>query len=256
MATNTRVLQVLNILSLTVVLIVNYLANTIPINGYTTGELSDLLPNLFVPAGITFSIWGIIYLSLITFIVYLSKNLFESQHRSQDYISLVGPWFIINCLANSTWIFAWHYRIIWLSMVLMLLILFSLVVIYQRLHHNPPANVAAKYTVHFPFSIYLGWITIATVANVTALLVFINWSGWGLPQVFWTALVIALATFIGLWILHRFNDIFYAAVIVWAFAGIILKRWQSPDEYPIIVTAALSGIGLLLYRAVKNRVSL
>lgn len=173
-------LALINLLGLTGVLVVNTLANTLPINGITTGELSAEYPNLFVPAGITFAIWGVIYLALVGFSVYsvtirLQKG--AAANGRTDFLGVIGPWFFISCLANMTWIIAWHHRMIWISEFLMLILLTSLIAIYIRLYIGRVVRPAEKIWVHLPFSIYLGWITVATVANITALLVHLGWSG-------------------------------------------------------------------------------
>ncbi|MBK7344145.1 MAG: tryptophan-rich sensory protein [Saprospiraceae bacterium] len=173
-------LALINLLGLTGVLVVNTFANTLPINGITTGELSAEYPNLFVPAGITFAIWGVIYLALVGFSVYSVTMAFQKGAAAKgrtDFLGVIGPWFFISCLANMTWIIAWHHRMIWISVFLMLILLTSLIAIYTRLYIGRVVRPAEKIWVHLPFSIYLGWITVATVANITALLVHLGWSG-------------------------------------------------------------------------------
>ncbi|MGB0176862.1 MAG: hypothetical protein ACPF9D_06835, partial [Owenweeksia sp.] len=143
------------------------------------------------------------------------------------------------------------------SVMVMLILLFSLIQIYRNLGIGiRKVSSGEKYGVHAPFSIYLGWITVATVANITTLLVDWNWGGWGLPFNFWTATVILLATMVGLYILNLNNDIFYTLVLEWAFAGIIYKRHIiDPDPYPVILTTAVASSLLLLFRYFKNRAS-
>ncbi len=243
-----RTLTLLNIAGWIGVVTVNALANALPINGYTTGELSNMYPNLFTPAGITFSIWAVIYLALFAFVVYTSL-------RKTEGLKLIGLWFFVSCLANAGWILAWHHRMMVLSVFIMLILLFSLVQAYRNLGIGiRKVSPAEKYCVHAPFSIYLGWITVATVANITTLLVDIGWNAWGLPPNFWTAAVILVATMIGLYILHLNNDILYTLVLVWAFGGIIYQRYVlDPLPYPVILTTAIASILLLLFRYFKNR---
>ena len=104
-----RTLQLLNLLGFILVIVLNGLANALPINGYTTGELSDRYPNLFVPAGFTFSIWGVIYLLLLVFVIYQIRNWWSKHRLDMSFVQKIGPWFAISCLANASWIIAWHY---------------------------------------------------------------------------------------------------------------------------------------------------
>lgn len=241
-----RVLQVLNIIAFLAVIIVNGLANALPLGGNTTGDISDLYPNLFVPAGLTFSIWGLIYLALGIFIFYQARDLFSARKIEMPYLKSISWYFLISCLANAGWIFAWHYRQVLLSLVAMLVLLFSLIRIYTRLNiGKEPVDSATRYYVHLPFSLYLGWITVATIANITAVLVWYNWSGWGLSEVFWTVLVIIAGTVIGLINIIQRGDIAYSAVIIWAYLGIIIKRY-SVGSQPIMAIVLTAGIGMAL----------
>lgn len=210
-------LSLLNIIGFILVITLNGLANALPINGRNTGELSALYPNLFVPAGYVFSIWGLIYLGLLIFIILQARGLFQSGPLRSPAAASLGPWFFLSCLANAGWILAWHYEKVLLSLGIMLLILFSLIQIYQITKGNARLSLGER----LPFSIYLGWICIATIANTTAFLVDVNWSGWGLSEVVWTIIMTSIGALLALAFLWLRNDIMYAAVVVWAFIGII-----------------------------------
>ncbi|MDH4067553.1 MAG: hypothetical protein OEU97_01290 [Dehalococcoidia bacterium] len=233
-------LSILNLLGFIGIVVVNALASILPINNITTGELSDLYPNLFVPAGLTFAIWGLIYVLLGIFAIYPLIPSVRRDVQKVDFVRRIGPLFFISCIANIGWIFAWHYKIVPLSVVLMLILLGSLLAIYVRLNiGKSEATKAVKYLVHLPFSVYLGWITIATIANVTALLVDINWNAWGLGQQFWAVAVVVVGIAIALSVLFTRKDIFYCLVVDWALLGILLKRLSDttmPDQSVVIVT--------------------
>jgi hypothetical protein len=245
-------LAILNLVGYLGTIIVNGLANALPINNRTTGELSDIYPNLFVPAGLTFSIWGLIYLLLAIFVIYQIVTAFKKKSQDTGFISKIGFLFFISCLANMGWIFAWHYQIVWLSLVIMLVILGCLLAIYLKLNiGKSEASKAEKYMVHLAFSIYLGWITIATIANVTALLVNVGWNNIAPGEQFWAVLVIAVGIAIALAILFTRNDIFYCLVVDWALLGILLKRLAMPEipAWSVIITTivgmALITIGII-----------
>jgi hypothetical protein len=226
--------------------VVNALANVLPINNITTGALSDLYPNLFVPAGLTFAIWGLIYVLLGIFVIYPLIPSVRRDPQKVDFVQKIGPLFFISCIANIGWIFAWHYQILPLSLIFMLILLGCLLFIYLRLNVGKSETTRAeRYFAHLPFSVYLGWITIATIANVTALLVNINWNTWGLGEQFWAVAVIIVGIAIALSMLFTRKDIYYSLVVDWALLGILLKRLSVttvPDQSVVIVTI----VGLVL----------
>jgi len=240
------ILSILNLLGFLGTVVVNAVANILPLNGITTGELSDLYPNLFVPAGLTFAIWGLIYVLLGIFVIYPLIPSVRRDPQKVDFVQKIGPLFFISCLANIGWIFAWHYQILPLSLIFMLILLGCLLFIYLRLNVGKSETTRAeRYFAHLPFSVYLGWITIATIANVTALLVNINWNTWGLSEQFWAVAVIIVGIAIALSMLFTRKDIYYSLVVDWALLGILLKRLSVttvPDQSVVVVTI----VGLVL----------
>jgi hypothetical protein len=233
-------LRIANLVAFLATVTVNALANTLPIAGRNTGELSDLYPNLFVPSGLTFAIWGLIYLLLAIYSVY-------QLVVSRPFVERIGPLFVISSAANIAWIFTWHYELVPVSLACMLVLLSSLLAAYRRLFVGRSAgSMQEKYLVHVAFSVYLGWITVATIANVTALLVKLGWGRFGLTESLWAAFVIGVATVIVLLVLVRRADIPYALVALWAFAGIIIKRASAPVPQNAVLIAAAVGTGLIL----------
>jgi hypothetical protein len=240
------VMSILNLLGFLGVVVVNALASILPLNGITTGELSDLYPNLFVPAGLTFAIWGPIYVLLGVFAIYPLIRSVRRDPQKVDFVQRIGPLFFVSCLANIGWIFAWHYQILPLSLVLMLVLLGCLLAIYLRLNTGKSeATKAEKYSAHLPFSVYLGWITIATIANLTALLVDINWGRWGFSEQFWAVAVIVVGIAIALSVLFSRKDIFYSLVVDWALLGILLKRLSATTPAQSVVVITIVGLALI-----------
>lgn len=239
-------IAILNTLGFIAVGIVNSLANGLPINGYTTGELSAFYPNLFVPAGITFSIWGVIYTTVILFIVYQWVVLNNKEKRAP--IHDIGPWFFISCMANCCWIFSWHYMQAGLSVVIMLVLLSSLIIIYKKNdEHRTIATSATKFFIFMPFSLYLGWVSVATIANVTAFLSNLGWDGAPLTEATWTCLMIIIATMLALRFLLFKNDLFFALSIGWALAGILIRRMNDEDPYFSIIMTTNASILLITF---------
>jgi hypothetical protein len=204
--------------------LVNALANTLPINGVQTGEVSDSFPNLFAPAGITFAIWGLIYLLLAGYSLY-QIGLFQKKDSvlNGELVRKIGILFSVSSLANILWIFAWHYYKIPLTMVLMIIILVCLIMInLETRKYN--LSLRDKFFVRLPFSIYFGWITVATIANVTTLLVSIGWDGFGISEPVWTVIIIVVGLAIAVLTIIRNKDIAYGLVIIWAYIGILIKH--------------------------------
>jgi hypothetical protein len=240
-------LAVINLIGFLVVVLVNALATTIPLGGKTTGQLSDQYPNLFVPSGLTFSIWGVIYILLGIYVVYGLIHVIRKSQQTNDFTDQIGILFIITCIANAGWIFSWQYEVLPLSLVCMVILLLTLIVIYNRLKVGwSTATSSEKYLVHLPMSIYLGWITIATIANVTAVLVAYKWNRFGISEEAWAVLMIVIGIILGLLLLFTRKDVFYALVVDWAVLGILIKRTkQSNVSAEGVIAISIIGICLL-----------
>jgi len=227
-------LKGLNIGAFLVTVLVNALANTLALNGRTTGEISDLYPNLFVPAGYVFSIWGLIYTLLLIFVVYQALP----TQNEKDFLQKISYLFLLSSIANVSWLFLWHYEKIVLSNVPMFILLTTLIAIYLRLDiGRSDVSLKDKLFVHLPFSVYLGWITVAPIANVAAALTAMNWDGWGISQSMWTVSVIIIASIITIAVIATRKDVAYSLVIVWALMGIIVKQIGNQS---IVLTASIS----------------
>ncbi|MGF6848643.1 hypothetical protein QFZ51_003878 [Chitinophaga sp. W3I9] len=255
--------SIFNTLGFIIMIAANALAVLLPINGKTTAQISEEYPNLFIPAGITFSIWSVIYLSLTAFIIYqLWLSFSNKQPATLAYVmQRMKDWFLISCVANACWLFAWHYHLIPVSVAIMVILLISLIIVHLNFGIGiAPATLTEKLFIHIPFSIYLGWISIATIANITALLVYTGWEGSRHSQVLWAIAMISVGTLLSIAMVLLRNNITYALVIVWAFYGILLKRRAADtmDENPIIHTCIIA-IGVIaitiswqLYRKQKS----
>lgn len=213
--------QIAVVVTVVLTLTVNGLANALPINGQNTGEISDRFHVYFVPAGYVFAIWGVIYIGLIAFAVYQALP----AQRENPRLQATGWWIALGGLANSVWIFLWHYEYFALTVVVMLVLLATLIVTYLRLGIGRTAvSTAETWAVRVPFSIYLGWITVATVANVTSLLDDLNWDGFGIAPEVWMGLVLAAVVVIATLMNVTRRDVAFALVILWALAGISVKH--------------------------------
>lgn len=238
--------QIITLLATIITLTVNGLANVLPLNGLTTGDISDRFEIYFVPAGYVFSIWGLIYLGLILYSIY---QVLPSQRDNRD-MNRIAPVYWISGLANSTWIFLWHFEVFSLTIIAMAAILGSLLYTYLQLRESTGTQ---KWLVRLPFSVYLGWITVATVANASQFLYFFNWGGWGLSGAIWAVIMIAVAGLLGLLMAWRENDIAYVLVLIWAFIGITVSQFDTS----LVVNAAWTAVAVLvagmLASIVKNK---
>jgi hypothetical protein len=232
--------QIITILATLLTITVNVLANALPLNGQSTGEISDRFSIYFVPAGYVFSIWGLIYIGLIAFAIYQALP----NQRENEIIKKISPAYWIGNLANSAWIFLWHYEFFPLTLIAMLILLTSLLYIYVQLG-GPSSDLEnnQKWFVNTPFSIYLGWISVATIANFSQVLFFLGWGGWGISPTTWAVILLATATLLGLLMLWRESDRPYALVLIWAVIGIA----SSQADTPLVAYASwFSGAGLIL----------
>lgn len=237
-----KALQVLNIISFLVVLSVNYISNTGAIAGETMSTISAKYENLFTPAGYAFSIWGVIYLFLLGFVIYQARDLFSKKDK--EHVTLqIGWWFVISCVANVFWIFAWLNEYLLGSVVIMLVLLFSLIriILNTRMElDDEPLRVIAF--VWWPFCIYSGWISVALIANTAAFLTSISWKGFGISEVTWTIIMILVAGIINLVITWTRNMREFALVGVWALVAIAVANW---NEHSLIAITSLAVAAVL-----------
>lgn len=234
--------QIANVLTVFLALAVNILAVVLPLNGQDTGAISDRFKVYFVPAGYVFSIWGLIYLGWIAF------TIFQLQPAQKDNPRLrrLGYLFALSNIANATWLFCWHYNRFGLSVIVMLLLLGLLIASYLLLNVNRSDVTRFEYwSVDVMFSVYLGWITVATVANITDWLYFVGWDGFGIPPQTWAVIMLGVASLLGLAMALTRRDAGYLAVLAWAFAGIAIKQTSAPAVVTSAWIAAAAMLGLL-----------
>jgi benzodiazapine receptor len=241
---NSNFLRYANIIFFGLTVVVNSLAGgTTLIGGQVTAAVSDANPTLITPAGYVFSIWGVIYMLLGVFVVYQALP----SQQGKEYQSKIGWLFVLSSLINIGWLFLWQFEYLSLSVVLMFLLLATLISIYVRLRTGKSAvSLRERLAVQLPFSVYLGWITIASIANVAATLVSIGWDGFGISPETWAILVVAVALIITILMLFTRKDVAYSLVIIWALVGIGVK--QSGNQTIVMlaeISAAIVAVALI-----------
>jgi len=247
--------QIVVAVAVVVTIVINILANALPFNNVGTGVISDWFEVYFVPAGYVFAIWGLIYVGLISFAIYQALP----AQRENPRLRRIGYIFVLSSAANIAWLFFWHY--LWqkplfpLTLVDMLILLGTLIAIYLRLGTGrSEAPLGERLAVRLPFSIYLGWITVATIANVTDLLYHWGWRPDAVPGQVWAVVVLAAAVAIAALMSYFRGDVAYLAVLVWAFVGIALNPLPRFDGAMIVKTGAWVAAGLVAVLAVAGQV--
>lgn len=249
--------QILNGVALIVTIIINYLSNTGIFNGNTMASVSGEYQNLFTPAGYAFSIWGLIYLGLLGFVIYYGRSLFKSDIKEDNTVTQIGWWFFISCGANSLWVVAWLYEYTLISVFLMIILLFSLlkIVVNTKMElHNAPLK---KFLfLWWPFCFYSGWISVALIANVAAYLTKIGWNGWGISETIWAVIMIVVAAVVNIFMIWNRNMREFALVLVWALIAIAVAN-QNENEIVVwtaIIVAILVFINIAIH-GYQNRKS-
>jgi hypothetical protein len=251
-----KVLQVLNGIAFVSVVFINYLSNTGVMNGRTIGSLSDTIRSLFTPAGYAFSIWGLIYTFLLGFIIYQGRSLFVKV-KNDDFVEKIGFWFIISCIANSAWVFFWIYEYIGISCICIFLLLFSLLkIVMNNSMQLQNVKKSKLLLVVLPFVIYSGWVTVASVANVSSYLVKIDWNGFGISAEIWTIIMIIIASLINIMVVFKRNMYAFAFVGAWALIAIGVANNTSLNSITLV---AYCAAGLLIianiFKKYKTKIS-
>ncbi len=234
---------VVNAAALAATLVVNSLAVLMPLNGKDTAQIAHQFPVYFLPADYVFSIWGLIYTGLTAFVVYQALP----SHRHDPRLRRVGYLFALSCAANSAWIFLWHYELFVLTLAVMLALLALLIAIYLRLDINYAHGrvpTVQRLTVDLPFSLYLGWISVATIANAADVLYYLRWDGWGLSAEVWTVVMLAVGALLAVVLGMTRADVVYMLVVVWAFVGILVN--QRGVQVVAVAAGAMAGLVVLV----------
>jgi hypothetical protein len=238
-----------NVLTFIFTMVMNFLATNLPLNNLTTGEISDMFDIYFVPAGYVFAIWGLIYLGLLGFVIYQALPV----NRKNQTLANIDLWFSLSNIANALWLVSFHYLLFGIAMALMLVLLLSLIMIFLRLDvGKEKVKGAALWLVNVPFSLYLGWITVATIANATQLLYVIGWNGFGIAPEVWLIIMLAAAVAISGLMSFTRRNIPYALVLIWAFIGIAVRFPENPTV-SLAAWGAAALVGILLAAALISK---
>ena len=242
-----RNIRIINTVTFAGMIAINALANILPMGIGTTGDVSAKYQNLFTPSPITFIIWSMIYVFMGAYVLY-SWGIFEKKEQSRKVSKKIGLWFPVTCILNGAWIFAWHYDVIWLSVILMAGLLVSLGIINNKLR-TIEMNSVDKAAASAGFQVYFGWIIAATIANISTFLVSINWNGFGISPVVWTCIVISVGGIIGTVLAIARGKYLPTLAIIWAYAGILIRQISESglgESYFSIILTTIIAISVMV----------
>lgn len=245
-------LSICNAAALIVTVFINYLSNTGIFNNSTMKDVSARYQNLFTPAGYAFSIWGLIYLGLLGFVIYGLAGAFNKKSHNTGFVTRIGWWFVFSCVANCCWVLAFLYDYTGLSvliMIMLLIILFRIIIAVNI--KTERSTIKKSMFVWLPFSLYSGWITVALIANIAAYLTKINWNGFGITEVNWTIAMIGAAVVINLLVTWSRRMWEYALAGVWALVAIAVNNQNNSTP---VMQAAFIAAGILLVSCVANAI--
>lgn len=238
------ILSIGNTVGFALVIAVNILANTLPINGMNTGEVSDLYPSLFTPAGYTFSIWSVIYLLLLGFVIYEWKN------RHEEFYQQLSGWFILSCVLNVSWIIAWHFLLPLLSVFIMLIFLTVLIRIFLLVYQHKISSLREYVFVRLPFTFYLSWICVATIANIAAYFTTLDNYIPFISGYVWTIVMMTAAAALAIVVLWKYRAFAFPFVTIWALAGIGLKGLSMITPAAFILIGVV--VMMLIWKVVQS----
>lgn len=234
-----KTLAIANIIALLVTIAINYIGSAGLLNGNTMKVISDKYFNYFTPAGYAFSIWGLIYLGLLGFVIYTTATL-NNKDNTTPVLLQVKWWFVLSCVANSAWVVAWLSDNIGLSVLLMAVLFVALLNIVLN---TGAALRQVPFKVHlwvyWPFALYLGWISVAFIANTAAYLTSINWDGWGIAAVNWAVIMISVAGLVNIFVIWSRRLYLFGAVGIWALLAIAAANEVSTVLYTCYVVSAV-----------------
>lgn len=243
-----RGLSIATLVAIVTTLLVNTLSNFFPPQGLNIGQISKTVLGgvQITPASYAFAIWGLIYLGLIAYGIYQ----LQLPQRHNPVIQRADRLLIVACVAQIIWVYLFTMQLFWLSVVAILVILIALIGAYVALGIGKHSALRRQvWQVNAPFSIYLGWISVATIVNIASALYASNWNGWGISPPTWTAIMLVVGAVVGAIAAFQRGDVAFTLVFVWAYVAIAIRQAAVPTIWiPAVVGAIALVIILLLGR--------
>ena len=252
-----RTMQWMNTISLFLTVLINVLANLLPIGIGTTGAVTEKYPSLFTPAPLTFGIWGLIYFMLALFLLY-QWGFIGHREETAESLGKITPLFVFSCALNIGWIFAWHFDVIWLSTILILVLLITLALLTAVIRETNRTGIS-YIAVNATFDLYFGWIIAASLANFCITPISLGWNGFGLSPVFWTCIALIVGTILGAIPVVASHQWMASLAVIWAYIGICIRHIGQngyQGEYPTIIILAIAGIFVILMAGLLKKLNL
>ncbi len=240
-------LYITQVITFAICLYVNYLANALPINGYTSKEVSDMFYNKIVPAPFTFSIWGLIYALLAGYLIYYLIVLVQKKEKQILQFEGIAPFFIALNLLNPGWMYFWHQLKPGFALILMAGILISLIIIFLKTRNKIQMSMWPRAS----FEVYFGWICVATVANATAFLVSKGYDDISMNTDIIAIFILLVLITIGLIVSLKYRTVVYSLTLAWAFFG-LWSNVSTMDVSALLVYVPLIGLVIFLLLGVYN----
>ncbi len=244
--------QWVNLVAVILAFVTNILSNLVPVGGMNVGQIANKYFNdvLVLPANFAFSIWGLIYIGLISFVVYQA---FE-RHKHHPRLERIGYWLAGASLAQIFWIILFQYQAFTTSVIAMLIILICLIILYLRLNINLDSTAGKeKWFIDYPISLYLGWISVATIVNIASTLHAFNWNGWGISPLVWAVTMLLIGTALATYLFFKRNDRVYPGVVAWAYLAIAIKHMYTPFLATIAIALAIFLASLVILPQLRRK---
>jgi hypothetical protein len=248
-SSSTIALPIATLVAILATLAINVLSNFFPPQGLNIGEIANTILKgvLITPANYAFAIWGVIYLGLIAYGIYQLRP----ARQGDAMLRRVDVLLIIACIAQIAWVYLFTNRLFWLSVAAMLVILLSLIGAYLRLGIGRSVSRERKWLAQLPLSVYLGWISVATIVNVASALYISAWDGWGISAEAWTAIMLVVGGIIAATCALQRADIAFILVFIWAYVAIALRQWDRPMISLTAIVAAIAIAAVLGFSKMK-----
>jgi tryptophan-rich sensory protein len=254
---NDRLRQFLVVFVTVTLIVMNGLSNARVFGPQTNGDVSQKYNTLVTPAGYAFAIWGLIFLGLLGFAFYQALP----SQRHNPRFRTAGPWYILNGLCNAVWSPIFNQEWIGLSVLVILVMFGSLFMVMEHLRINPrtelammrPVKPGETWLARLPFSIYFGWLSVATILNITVWFRYTGFDLSGVAEPIWAVGVLVLSFMVGAVLFNRYRSIAYILVFTWAYAAIAAKQADVPTVRYAAIAGAVAAVLLAVYGLVAPR---
>ncbi len=236
----------INAILLLITLVINALGAAGTITGLTQKEISDMYLTIITPSPATFSIWSVIYTTLILSSIVMIVQVKRQNAYYLKVVDAISVLFWISSLLNVAWIISFSYLLIELSTIFIIGFVLVLSLILMKLLQ---VQEGKRWLLPLAFGLYTGWLFIATVVNIAAALVKLEWNGFGIGVGVWAAVILVIAAALIVLVQLKNRNAIFPLPIAWAYFG-IYQFLRSPEgfngQYGLVEVVALIGMAVLI----------